>query len=288
MRSFKPRPNYFWSIISVAGVLLLVGIFAFVTLHAQDLVKSLKEQFELVFELSEDVSEKQRKKLEQQLAAESMLVAESVRFQSKEEGLQALSKDLGENLADTGLPNPLFDIVTCRVKSDRLEITAVDSLREQYLASFSGIEDIYYERSLIEQVTSNLDRLALFFVVAGLLLTLLALTLIHNSIRLAIYANRFLIKNMELVGASWGFIRRPFLAKSARHGLTSSALAIGLLAVLWLLFHSQVPDLRQFVRLEHLGVIVLLMLIVGFAINFCSTYYVVTRFLNMRMSELHS
>ena len=288
MKSFKPKPNYIWSILSVSGVLLLLAIFVFITLHSNDLVQSFKEDFEMVVELSPTTNESMRDELLKFISEDPQILAGSIQYVSKEEGLALLADQLGAEVFISDMPNPLFDVVTFHVKASEFDAASLEALRTRYIAEFDEVLDVYYESSLVQQVTSNLDRLSVFFLVAGLLLIFFAVTLIHNSIRLAIYANRFLIRNMELVGASWSFIRRPFLTKSLRHGLLSSVLALFLLTGLAFLLWNQVPEIASYVKIEFLGIIALLIFGLGLLINLSSTWFVVTRFLKMRLSELHA
>jgi len=287
MRSFKPRPNFFWSILSVAGVLFLLAVFAFITLHSHDLVNSFKEQFEVVVELNPSTKKDRVQNLIDNLDKETSVLEGSVIFISKEEGLKLLSKDLGEDLLVSEMPNPLFDVVSFHLSAQSFGSDDFEALTTKYRRDYGEILDIYYESALIQQVTSNLDRMSLFFLLAGGVLIFFAFTLIHNSIRLSIYANRFLIKNMELVGASWGFIRRPFLRKSLRHGLLSAILSTVILMVLGYVLWRQVPEVLEYVQMDYLVGIAIGMFLAGLVINLFSTWYVVTRFLKMRLSELH-
>src|SRR5690606_32365118 len=140
---------------------------------------------------------------------------------------------------------------------------------------------------LIEGVVANLDRISYIFLGAGFLLSVLALMLIYNAIRLSIYANRFLIRNMELVGASWGFIRRPFLQKSLKHGLISVVIAIGALLSVYGLASERLPELTQYLNRENILYLILMLVLAGMMINLASTWIVVTRFLSMRAHDLH-
>ncbi len=288
MQSYKPRPNYLWSIISVAGVLLLVAIFTFVTLHSKDLVRSFKEEFEIVMELSPTLKDDQVPGLIKKLEQEPDVLAGSIQFVSKEDGLKALAEDLGEDLLISEMPNPLFDVILFNLKAETFSDEHLVALTERLKSEYQGVLDVYYEASLVQQVTSNLDRLSIFFLLAGGVLIFFALTFIHNSIRLSIYANRFLIRNMELVGASWGFIRKPFLTRSLRHGLISAILALLILAGLGAMLWNQIPEIASFLKMEFLVMIAALTFLIGLVINLASTYYVVTRFLKMRLSELHN
>ena len=287
MKAFKPKPNYFWSILSVAGVLFLLGVFGFITFHSQQLVQDFKEGFEISFELNPSTSVNSRDLITEALTHEEVVITESIKFISKEEGLELLSQDLGADLMSNDMPNPLFDVIVCNLTAEGFSTLDLDAFAERYRKDFTDVYDVHFERDLIQQITANMDRLSWFFLVAGAILIFFTYTLIHNSIRLSIYANRFLIRNMELVGASWGFIRAPFLRKSIRHGFASAVIAILVLSSLGLILWNQIPEVASYLQWEHLMGIGIVMIAVGMLINLSSTYFVVTRFLRMRVAELH-
>ena len=285
--SFRPKPNYFWSIISVGAVLFMFGLFGLITLHSDSFMQSLKEEFEIIVELNPKASEKQIEHLIDKLEQEEGILQGSVKFTSKEEGLALLSEDLGPELLDIEMPNPLTDIISFRMDGAAFDLANLDKIKAHYSRGYPEVLSVYYQEGLVESIVSNLDKVALSFLTAGILLSLLAFMLIYNSIRLSIYANRFLIRNMELVGASWSFIRRPFLKKSLVHGLVSSLLAISGLALFYYIAASRLPELLQYLQLESILYLLALLAVVGIVINVGSTWLVVTRFLGMSSNELH-
>lgn len=286
-KSFRPQPNFIWSILSVAAVLFLLGVFGLISIHSNSFMKSLKEEFEIIVEINPEATEKQIANLSEALAAEEGVMKGSVKFTSKEDGLKSLSDDLGDELLKMEMPNPLPDIISFRMDGETFDLANLESIREKYSRGRSEILTIYYQEGLIEGVVANLDRIAYVFLFAGLLLSFLALMLIYNAIRLSIYANRFLIRNMELVGASWGFIRRPFLQKSVKHGLVSVVIAILALAAFYGVTAERLPETAQYLSMGNIIYLIGLLVVAAILINLTSTWIVVTRFLKMRTSDLH-
>lgn len=284
---YQPRPKYAWSILSVAAVLFLVALFSFLTLHAQQFLDQVKEDFQMVIELAPETTEKEREEVVAKLKQEEGVESASITFISKEEGLKELSEDLGSEIIDLDLPNPLSDVIQFNMYADDLSSQRMGSLKKQY-EGLGAVTAMHYQQELVDQLIYNLDRLKLAVMGMGLLLLLLAIVMIHNTIRLAIWANRFLLKSMELVGASWGFIRRPFLRKSFRHALISGAIALGALAVVGIALMQEVPSLAQYLEIEHVLTMVLIIFVAGILINVISTWFVLTRFLRMRTNELHT
>lgn len=286
-KSFRPKPNFFWSILSVSGVLFLVGVFGLISIHSRAFMNALKEDFEIIVELNPKVNDKQIEQLKSDLAREDGVLKTSISYVSKEEGLRSLSDELGPQLLEIDMPNPLSDVITFRLDAASFELAKVDAIKEKYTKGRTEVLDIYYQEGLIEGVLTNLDRISWVFLGAGILLGTLALMLIFNAIRLSIYANRFLIRNMELVGASWAFIRRPFLTKSLRHGLVSAVVAIIALVLTYYLAADRLPEITQYFSLENILYLVAVLVVSGMLINFVSTWIVVTRFLKMRTNDLH-
>jgi len=286
-KNFKPKPNYFWSIASVAVVLFLIGIFGLITMHSADFLESVKEEFEIIVEINPKATDSQIEKLSKSLAAEKGVLEGSVKYTSKEDGLVNLSEDLGPELLDLDMPNPLTDVISFRMAGETFEMSRLEEIRDKYSKGHEEVLTVYFQEGLIESVVANLDKVGYFVLGAGLILCLLAMMLIYNAIRLSIYANRFLIRNMELVGASWGFIRRPFLKKSIRHGLWSATLALVGLAVAYLITIQRLPELKQYLSADNLLYLVGVIALLGVVINLSSTWIVVTRFLRMRAGDLH-
>lgn len=286
-KSYRPRPNYFWSILSVSGVLFLIGVFGLISIHSHSFVDSLKEDFEIIVEINPKASDRQVNELKKTLALEPGILVESITFVSKQEGLKSLSEDLGEELLNIDMPNPLTDIISFRISAEVFDLDHLEMIKEKYSHGRPEVMSVYYQEGLIGGIVSNLDRISLVFLAATILLGVLALMLIFNAIRLSIYANRFLIKNMELVGASWSFIRKPFLKKSIGHGLLSALFAIIALVIAYYLAADRLPEITQYFNYEYILYLVVILLGSGMLINLVSTWIVVTRFLSMRTNDLH-
>jgi cell division transport system permease protein len=185
------------------------------------------------------------------------------------------------------MPNPLTDVICFRMEGASFDLANLESIKDRYSKGHPEVISIYYQEGMIESIVSNLDKISYIFLIAGAVLSLLAFMLIYNSIRLSIYANRFLIRNMELVGASWSFIRKPFLTKSVVHGFVSAVLAIGALAGAYFVTSLRLPEIMQYLKEENILYLISIILIAGVVINLASTWVVVTRFLGMSSNDLH-
>lgn len=249
-------------------------------------MKGLREGINILTELKEGVSRDQVAALETQLNGFKFVKPGSVRFTSREEAGQIMSRELGEDLLRLDLPNPFFDIIQFNVKADYLESDSLARVKDLLMAQ-PMVQDVYYQENFFNQLSVNFNRLNWILVVLVGLTILATGFLIHNTIRLSLFANRFLIKNMELVGATWEFISRPYLFRAVRHGLLSACIAIGSLIGLISWISHKAPD---FNTAEITGGILWLfagLAALGASISGLSTWFVVKKYLKMRVDDLY-
>ncbi|MCB0549467.1 MAG: permease-like cell division protein FtsX [Phaeodactylibacter sp.] len=282
----RMRPNYFYSIISVALVLFVLGFFAMAVFNARQLVRSLKERVNLIVELQPDVQEEEVESIRQWIGSRDFAIPGSVEFTSKEQAAEIMREDFGEDFLKLDLPNPLYDVFTFNVKAVYLETDSLSSIRTQ-LVEQAGVVDVFYQEGLVNEIAENIRSVTLIAIVVLAFFIFISVALIHNTVRLALYANRFIIKNMELVGASWEFISHPYIRLGALHGLFSGLIASGGLLLLFLWIQSDIPGLRSLVDWAGIGMLFALLLALGMAINTLSTYYVVRKYLKMRVDDLY-
>ncbi|MEO7608886.1 MAG: permease-like cell division protein FtsX [Saprospiraceae bacterium] len=286
LKALKPKPNYFFSIVSVSLVLFLVGIFLFMSMHSNALIKTYKEQINVIIEMKEDVSPQQSKELGNYLATLPEIKNGSIEYISKEDGLILLQEDLGEDFLLKDMPNPLFDIYTVHVESEDDANEAIARVKDRIMTEQQTVHDVYYQSSLYETIQRNLQKVGLIILIISLIIVFVAVILIHNVNKLALYANRFLIRNMELVGASWSFIIRPFLRKSLYHGLISACISLVLLSGLIYLLWLNVPEVQQVITWQSLGTIALVVIVGSVLLTLASTWLVVNKYLRMRFNDL--
>lgn len=282
----RTRPNYLYSIISVALVLFVLGFFALMVLNARQLVQGLKEKVNLIVELKEGTTEAEARQLQEQLAGSSYSKAGSVTYISKEQAAEIMREEFGEDFLKLDLPNPLYDVVTFNVKAAFMDPDSLKKVRESLMEQ-PAVSDVYYQESLVNEISDNIRSLSLIGLGILIFSIIVAGTLIHNTVRLALYANRFLIKNMELVGASWEFISRPYIRRGAWHGGLSGLLASVALLLLYFWMEKAVPGLQGGQDWGGFLSLALLLCVLGIAINTFSTYYVVRKYLKMRVDDLY-
>ncbi len=282
----KTRPNYLYVILSVASVLLLLGIFGLALIQTQQLADYFKEQVNILIELENNIAGEQKAILKKYLQRTSYLRDSTIEFVSKEKGAELLSEEFGEDFLDMDMPNPLYDIFSFNVKANYLNRDSLMRIRRS-IKTFPFVNDVYYQETFVNEIARNLQQVGYIALGVSLIFIIIAITLIHNTIRLALYANRFIIKNMQLVGASWEFISRPYLLRSGLHGLLSALVAIAMLTILLLLLNNEIDQISILDYSWKVGILFLGLLLLGVLITTLSTYYVVNKYLQMRVDDLY-
>jgi cell division transport system permease protein len=287
--SNKNTPSYIYVILSVSLVLFLLGFFGLFLLHAPKWVKIYKEQVNVMVEIKEGTSKEQINGLTNSLEQKPFIKSESVRFISKEQIAEEMKEELGavENTLD--VINPFYDMVHFNLKASFMQSDSLKTIRENIIKS-DFVKDVFYQELLVDQINDNLRKIGYVALFLGFFFIIVAVVLIHNTIRLAMYSNRFVIKNMQLVGATWKFITKPYLTKGILNGLWSGIIAIVLLLILVLVINFQFPELRLDIWLEDLLGLILVMvglILLGILICYTSTYFVVSKYLKMRLDDLY-
>jgi cell division transport system permease protein len=282
----RTRPTYLYAIASVALVLFVLGFFALMALHGQKLVTMFKEKVDLWLELKPGLPEAEVSRMIGLVRQHPFVKKESVIFITREQAAATMREDLGDETMLDDIPDLMRDVVRFNVKAEYLDDPRLLDWRES-LRQDSVVSALYFETANTSNVGANIRSLGLITLALGVFLIFAAMALIHNTIRLALYSNRFIIKNQELVGASWEFISRPYIRKGILNGLWSAAIAIIALSfALWWL-QNIMPDLEQ---LQDMNAVVLVfsgLALLGVLISGLSTWWVVRKFLKMRLDDLY-
>ncbi|NJK84419.1 MAG: hypothetical protein HC912_12170 [Saprospiraceae bacterium] len=200
--------------------------------------------------------------------------------------MELLIEEFGDDFLNMDMPNPLYDVLTFHVKSAYMNQDSLKQVRRD-LKRYPFVSDVYFQETFVNELARSLQQIGYIALGISLIFILIAVTLIHNTVRLALYANRFLIKNMELVGASWEFISRPYLWRSAWHGFLSALIAIAALTLLTLLISNQIGGMSIKENSWQMVMLFVGLVFSGVLIMTVSTYYVVNRYLKMRVDDLY-
>ena len=282
----RTKPTYFYAIISVALVLFILGFFMLTTLHARKLVTLFKEKIDIWLELKPDLAEEDVTRIVSNIRQKPFVKTESITFITREQATATMKEDLGDESMLEDAPDLLRDVIRFNIRADAVNDENLAAWREE-LRQDTLISDLYYEASNIGNVSKNIQNMGLLALGLVFLLIFAAVTLIHNTIRLALFSNRFIIKNQELVGASWAFISRPYIRRGILNGFWSALLAIaGLIGILAWIEHK-VPEIAQLRDLDSMLMVFVGIALLGVLISGLSTWFVVNKFLRMRIDDLY-
>lgn len=258
--SSKSKPSHLYSSISVAIVMFLLGMFVLILLHSHNLTNLIKEKMNIVAELS---TESDGQKMLEVVKAIPEIREQSVQLIPKEEAIQTMGSALNINFDSAN--NPFRDVITFNVKADNYSISTLKSIQKR-LEGNDGIDSVYYEDLTIKNIKSNLSKIAYAIFIIGLIFVFLAIVIIQNTINLSMYADRWEIKTMELVGAKWNFIKMPYIKTSVLVGfrafVLASLLILGLLALVYFKLPRMWEVINFFYVLLSLGAIFVLSIVI--------------------------
>src|ERR1700755_79356 len=236
----KTKTIYISTVFGIAMVLLMVGLLGLILVHANTLSRYVKENIVLNIFVDDAAHESDVVQLQRDLANNP--IVKQTQYVSKELAARNLQKDLGEDFVKFLGYNPLSQSLDVYLKADYANNTDIEKFKAELLRN-PLVKEVKYQKSLVDQMNENITTISLIILVFAAIFVVLSVALINNTIRLAIYSQRFLIKSMQLVGATKNFIRRPFLLYGIWHGLLGGLIAIILLVGMLYLATVQVPDL---------------------------------------------
>ena len=281
----KRRPPYVSTVLATALVLTLVGLYGLGLLQGRELVRELRESTKVVVEVRPGTSEAARAVLDDFLAEQPYVKPGSLLFLSREEGAARLREEFGEAFLDFELDNPLYDVYTFNVPERFVDADAISALREEIDEQPAALAS-YVQEDMVRTLTQRVGALAWVGLGLGAVLLLGVVFLVLNTTRLALLAKATLIKNMELVGASWGFISRPFLRRGALLGTLGGLLAVCFTLALAAFAKTYLPGVWQYVPASQYFLLAAGLVLGGLLLNFLATFYVVRRTLRLRDDDL--
>ncbi len=281
---WRLRSSYLSSIISNALVLFMLGILMLLLFNAQKLSNYVKENIGFSVILHDNVREVDANFLRKTLDASPYV--RITEYISKEDAAKELQAELGEDFIGFLGYNPLSASIEVRLKA---EYANPDSIRiiEDELLTHRPVKEVFYQKSLVTLINENVQKIGAIILIFSGLMLFVAIVLINNTIRLSVYSKRFIINTMKLVGATWGFIRKPFLARGMLHGLYASLLALAMLSGVIYLIQNEFYEVINFGQVELMLAIAGLIILSGVIINLISTSMAVGKYLRLKADELY-
>lgn len=277
--------SYLTLVISVSLVLFLLGILGLVLINAKELSDYFRESLSFSVILDDDAREADIRMLQKDLDAKSYV--KSTEYVSRDDAAVKMKEEMGEDfisfLGDNPLP-PSIDVYLYAGYTNRDSVGKF----EKYILEYPFVKEVWYEDSLLYLINENVRKISIFLLIISSFLFLIAVTIINNTIRLAIYSKRFLIRTMQLVGATRSFIRKPFLIRSVYHGVLASLIAMLLLIGLLYLIEKEFLMLFSFESTRLLLLLGTVLVLAGILINLVSTFLSVNRYLDISEDKLYN
>lgn len=278
------RTSYISTVVSITLVLFMIGTLGVLVLHARKISNYVKENIQLSVMLLPDAKDQDINLLMKMLEGSEFV--KSATYVTKEEAAASLKEDLGEDFVEFLGYNPLLSSIDVKLKAEHADLETVNSLKSQIGASAS-VKEVYFQQSLIDMINKNIRTFGIVILGFSALLFFIAAALINNTIRLSLYSRRLLIKSMKLVGATRGFIRKPFLWSGIMQGLLGALFANFLLAGLLYFASKEIPDMAAISDFQMILTLMVGVVIAGVFISGISTFFAVNKYLNRNTQDLY-
>ncbi len=280
------RSSYVTSTISITLLLILLGSIGLLLLNTKRIRDYVRENIIFMVILKDNVREVDIFQIQKALDAKEYV--KETEYIPKEKAAQDLQEELGENFVEFIGHNPLLPSIEVKFQASYANNDSI-AVIEGDLKEFDQIKEVYYQKNLIHTVNENVRKISFMVLIFSGLLLLIAVALINNTIRLAVYSKRFLIRTMQLVGATASYIRRPFLYQSILQGVIGAVFAAAVLMAM--VYYLQQNVMNGVISLDDVNILAMLfgiVLILGILINWLSTYSAVTKYIRIKTDKLYN
>lgn len=280
----KNAPSYIYSVIGISLVLFLLGTIGWLAINGRSLSHYFKEQIELQVILHDNTREEKTKELETVLQKQPF-VSKAV-IVTKDEAAAQMTREMGEDFMQLLDANPLYTSIKVNLHSEYVNTDSINKIR-QFLMQSNIVREVAYEKVVVDKMNANFRKVGIVLGVIALILFIAVVIIIDNTVRLAMFSNRLLIKTMQMVGATRWFIARPFDKRAILTGLLSGLIAVAGLFLLMYFAGSVLTELSAIRDYASLTVLVLIILILGILISVLSTHRSVVKYLKLKLDDLY-
>ncbi|WP_412477000.1 cell division protein FtsX [Flavobacterium sp. TBRC 19031] len=276
--------SYFSVVLSIFLVLFLLGLLGLFVLNSKRISNNFKEEIAMTVFFKNDANDTIIKAFDEELKTAKF--AKSFEYVSKEKAAEMHKKDIGEDFMQFLGVNPLQNSFDIYLKADYVVNDSIAKIQNR-LRKNEMIADIVYDKQLVDKVNDKIQEVSLWILIFSGIFTVISVLLINSSLRLSIYANRFIIKTMQMVGATKSFIRKPFIVRSLILGLIGSLLAVFALIGVLVYFETNYDNLGIMDNQLAISAVLLGVVVLGMLITWLSTFFATQRFLNLRTDDLY-
>ncbi|KIC94521.1 cell division protein FtsX [Flavihumibacter solisilvae] len=280
----RSQPSYFMSILGVSLVLFILGLLGWIVINANKLGQYFKENVEVRVYLRENISPKDSVFLVQYIANKPYVREyEYVTKDQAKEKFMADGNDDWKNILDA---NPLPASIDFKLRNQYVHVDSLATIEKDLEANIA-VNDVQYPRSLVTNLNENVQQISLILLIIAIVLCVVVIVLIDNTIRLAMFSNRFLIKTMQMVGATRGFIARPMDVRAVANGLFSGLIALAGIVALVFFAEKQLPELKAIRDNTWMILLASGIIVLGILISLLSTHRSVVKYLKMKLDDLY-
>ncbi len=278
------KSSYISTVVSITLVLFVLGLLGLIILQAQKLSEQLRERIVVSVFINDHASDVEIGRLQSQI--NSMPAVRETTYITRDEAAQRLMNDIGEDFIEFLGYNPLsasvqISLLASYANPDSMQVFEAEVRRH------SIVSDVDYQKSLVHLVNENLRRIGAGLLAFSVLLLIIAFALINNTIRLSVFSKRFLIKSMQLVGATQSFIRKPFIVQGMVQGVIGASIAISLLIATMYAAEQQIPEMAMLYDTEMLAILLAGVLVLGIILSYISTFFAVRKYLKIKTDHLY-
>lgn len=276
--------SYFSVVLSIALVLFLLGLLGMLILNAKKVSDHFKEQVVVTIYLKDSAKDVETKQLEKSLALADYV--KSTDYVTKEQAAASMKAENGEDFMEFLGYNPLQNSIDVHLKADYVTSEHLEDISKEALNK-NFVDEVRYDNDLVTLMNNNVKKISFWVLILSAIFTLIAVLLINSSIRLAVYAKRFTIKTMQMVGATKRFIRKPFVWKSVQLGIIGAIIALLGMAVVLYYLNLTFPELDLMRNPVLIAALFAGIFILGIVITWFSTFFATQRFLNLKTDQLY-
>jgi len=280
----RGKPSYFMSILGVTLVLFLMGIIGLITINGRKIITSLKESLEVQVFLKQNIKDTARERLQNYITAQPYV--KEIKYTDKETAKKEWIKTGGEDFTefiDNSLLPPSIDF---KLKADYLDSARLVAIKAD-LSQYPIVDEVKYPTAVVQKMTSNLRMVSIYLLIAAILISAVVIILIDNTIRLAMFSNRFLIKTMQMVGATRWYIAKPLDMRAVINGAISGIIATAIVYLLVISLEGFFDGFRALRDTQSLLLLGFVLILLGICITVFSTHRSVLKYLRMKLDELY-
>ncbi len=282
----KSKPSYFYAIVGVSLVLFLLGVLGWLVIYGRGLTKVLKENTEVQVVFHDNTRPENIDKMKEMLDGQGFV--KKTKITTKEEAARLFKEEGGEDYSQLlgSEFNPLYSSIEILLHSEYVNKDSLSKV-EQFLKQSNIVREVVYPKNIIEKMNSNFKKFSIVLAVLSVIFIIIAVVLIDNTVRLAMFSNRFLIKTMQMVGATHKFISKPFERRAVINGLIGGVIAVVALWMLTSFAASRWPELKALHDPLLIGLLLFGMIVTGVLISVISTNRSVLKYLKMHVEDLY-